>query len=351
MKKLHQLVFFISIGWLSFACVDEINLNLDSSNQVMVVDAWLGNLTSETYIRVYLTQPFVSGTLPGFEQQVLMEEILIERKDGVLFPFHIVEDSIYVPFRRFNLIEGEEYRLRFTTVDGESYESPWEAVPPKVEVLDVTTQAFEREVLITTGSAVFLQNQTFADVQLKFKDPGKGPFGYLVETSGISEQFTTSLSDNCECACYLEDDNIFPGMNIRSNDAFEGQEYELKIGEIPLSSLGRYYVSAAIRTVTDFGQEYLSQVDLQQRNTGSIFDPAPFRIKGNIRNVTNPDEVVLGGFFLFQKTEAEKLLFRTDIRRDSPELNHSFEPLIEVGSSCRSIFVDALPTIPRPFLP
>ncbi|MFN3758085.1 MAG: DUF4249 family protein [Algoriphagus aquaeductus] len=350
MKRLNQLSILCLFAWSTLSCVDEINLNLPNSNEILVVDAWVGNLTSDTYIRVYRARPFVSFSPSGSEPQVKLQELVVERKDGTLFPFQLLNETIYSPVRRFNLMEGEEYRLRFTTLEGKKFESSWEKVPPKVEPLDWNAKAFERQILVRTGTTSFFQPGTFADINLKIKDPGKGPIGYLIKTSGISEQFTTSERDNCECVCYLPDPNIFPGMNIRSNEAFEGKEIDLKVGEIPLSSLGRYLAMTEVITLTEFGQQYLSQVDLQQRNTGSIFDPAPFRIKGNIQSVDS-EETVLGGFFLFQKTATEKLFFRTQIRNESRELNHYFEPLVMVGGTCRTYYTDALPTIPNSFRP
>jgi hypothetical protein len=256
-----------------------------------------------------------------------------------------------LPIQDLSLIEGEQYRLRFETLEGDFYESSWETVPPKVVAGEISSKSFEKQVPVHSGSTVYIQKRTFADIQLKITDPGKGPVGYLVQTSGITEQYTASKRDNCECTCYLPEANIYPGMNIRSNKAFEGKTYELKIGEIPLSSLGRYFVTASVKTLTEFGQKYHSQLDLQQRNTGSIFDPAPFRIHGNIQKQGDDSKVVLGGFFLFQKTNFEELIFRTQIRNDSKNLNHYFEPLVEVNGSCKEYYSDALKEIPKPFKP
>ncbi|MDX5340193.1 MAG: DUF4249 domain-containing protein [Cyclobacteriaceae bacterium] len=342
---------FLGLACFFFSCVDEITIQLKEANEVLVVDAWVGNEPEETYIRVYKTRPFVSSSPQGKESQVKLERIYVERKDGKVFPFYLHKDSLYLSELPIPLMEGETYRLKFSTLEGDTFESAWETVPPKLESAEITSKAIEKTTLVYSGPNVIVQTRTFADVQLQVNDPGKVVMGYFVETSGISEQFTSSLQDNCECACYLPDPNIYPGMNIRSNQSFLGKTIEYSIGEIPLSSLGRYYVNASVKSLTEFGYEYLNQVDLQQRNTGSIFDPAPFRVRGNITGESENSPEVLGGFFLFQKTSFEKLLYRTQIRTESNNLNHHFEPLVQVVATCRDVFPDALPEIPKVFNP
>ncbi|WP_338226306.1 DUF4249 family protein [Algoriphagus confluentis] len=332
--------------------MDEIKLNLSKEvSPVLVVDAWIGPKEGQSYVQVFTSGAYVSGSADIGTVSVELVDVFLEREDGKKIPFKRQWDDKYYPQEEINPEEGESFRLIFQTIEGENFESSWEKFPPSVQVEDMEVNAIERLVLIPSQAGNLLQTRTFAEVNVEISDPGKGNLGYLSTSKGISELFTKSNFDNCLCTCYRNEPNLFKGMNFQLNENFEGRSYQKKIGEIPLSSFGRFYVETTLRVLNVFGSEYFEQVSIQQRNTGSIFDPAPFRIKGNIRKSNGGNEVVLGGLFLFQETRYTKMFSRSEIRRQSLSLNHYLEPLVSVAFSCDEYFTDASPFKPSPFLP
>lgn len=351
MKGLFRLVFFLFTIICGSSCVDEINLSLEGSNQALVIDAWIGNNYSDTYVKIYRTSPYVSGVVNPSYVPVEVKSVILEQSEGEDIFFSRLGWNLFYQAANFEPVAGRDYRLVVETLEGEIYESSWETMPPKVEIQDMVAQAKEKQVMITTGQTQFLQIRTFADVQAQIADPGVGELGYLIETSGITELYTSSDRDNCACACYESDPNIFAGMNLRSNSSFQGKNFGLSVGEIPLSYIGRYLVSSKIKVVTKSNFEYLNQVDQQQRNSGSIFDPSPFRIKGNIKKRGAEDQLVLGGFFLFQESTFEKLLYRTQIRSESLNLNHTLEAIPVVDIQCNEFYTNASPIVPPSFKP
>ncbi|HSF54768.1 MAG TPA: DUF4249 domain-containing protein [Algoriphagus sp.] len=351
MKKLFQILFLFGSTIGISSCVDEINLALEESNQAIVIDAWMGNTPEDTYVKVYRTSPYVSGSLNPAFLPVQVNAVFVEKTNGEEINFSLSESNDFRPSEPFEPQEGETYKLVVKTSEGEIFESAWETMPPKVEIEDIVTKALERQVMITTGQTQFFQVRTFADVQAQISDPGVGELGYMIETSGITELFTSSSNDNCACACYENDPNIFAGMNLTPNSSFRGNNFGLSVGEIPLSYLGRYLVSSKLKVLTKSSFEYLSQVDRQQRSSGSIFDPAPFRIKGNIKKRGDENQLVLGGFFLYQESAFEKLLYRTQIRSESLNLNHTLESIPVVEIRCDEFYTNATPVVPPSFKP
>lgn len=351
MKKLVYYFFILGLTLGISSCVDEINLVLEESNQALVIEAWVGNSPEETYVKVYRTSPYVSGVLNPDFIPVPVRSVHIEQSEGERFPFSEKEENIFRQSTSFDPVPGRNYRLILETEDGEVYESSWETMPPFVEVIDIKGEAFEKQMVITVGQAQFLQKRTFADVQAQIADPGLGELGYLIQSSGITELYTTANVDNCACTCYQDVPNIFAGMNLTSNEPFQGKSFGLSLGQISLSSIGKFFVRTKIKVVNKSSYRYLNQVDQQQRNSGSIFDPAPSRIKGNIKKRGAEDDVVLGGFFLFQESSFEKLLLRTEIRNQSLNLNHALDALPFVNGDCREAYIDASPIVPTPFRP
>lgn len=351
MKKLIQCLFLMGLILGISSCVDEINLSLEESNQAIVIEAWIGNNPADTYVKVYRTSPYISGVLNPNYIPVPIKSVVIEQSGGEDILFSQVEWNVFRQSTSFDPVPGRNYRMVLETEEGEVYESNWEAMPPLVEVEDIVGKAFAKQVMITVGQSQFLQNRTFADVQAQIADPGLGELGYLIETSGITELYTSANVDNCACVCYDNVPNIFAGMNVTSNQPFQGRSFGLSLGEIPLSSLGRFFVRTKVKAVNKSSYDYLKQVDQQQRNSGSIFDPAPFRIRGNIKKRGSDDQQVLGGFFLFQESDFEKLLLRTEIRNESLNLNHALEALPFVNGDCREAYLNATPVVPSVFRP
>lgn len=351
MIRLIQKVFLLCLIIGITSCVDEINLTLEESSQSIVIEAWIGNNPADTYVKVYRTSPYISGVLNPNYIPVQVNSVVIEQSDGEDILLSQVEWNVFRQSTSFDPIPGRSYRMVLETGDGEVFESSWETMPPFVEVEDIVGQAFQKQVMITVGQSQFLQNRTFADVQAQIVDPDLGELGYLIKTSGITELYTTANVDNCACVCYENVPNIFAGMNLTSNEPFQGRSFGLSLGEIPLSSIGKFFVRTKVKTVNKSSYNYLKQIDLQQRNSGSIFDPAPSRIRGNIKMRGSDDQQVLGGFFLFQESSFEKLLLRTDIRNESLNLNHALDALPFVNVDCREVYLNATPEVPPVFRP
>jgi hypothetical protein len=351
MMKWRRLVTAFVTCAAFFSCIDEINLSMEESNQALVIDAWMGNTPEETYVKIYRTNPYISGVSNPNFVNIAVERVVIEEKNGQTIPFSQVEPTIFKQLWSFQPEPGKEYRLVVELSEEEIYESPWEVMPPRVEIEDLVPRAVARQVMITTGDTQFFQTRTFVDVQGRITDPGVDEIGYLIETSGISELYASSKNEHCACSCYEDEPNIFGGMNVVSNENFQGKSFDMSLGEFSLSYLGRYLVKSRLRTLTQTGYQYINRINEQQRNSGSIFDPAPSRIKGNIRKRGSEDEWVLGGFFLFQETTFEKLLYRTEIRAAAMDLKHSMEPLPEVGVSCVEFYTNATDQVPSGFKP
>lgn len=62
------------------------------------------------------------------------------------------------------------------------------------------------------------------------------------------------------------------------------------------SFLSRHYFTVRQLSISKNAYEYWRRVRELVNNTGSVFDSPPASIQGNLYNVTNPDEVVLGYF-------------------------------------------------------
>lgn len=83
---------------------------------------------------------------------------------------------------------------------------------------------------------------------------------------------------------------------MKSDNLFDGNSIHQPIVLIPFFSGTKYLVTIEQQSLTKSAYDFWELVDEQNNNVGSVFDTPPARIRGNLYNVTNPDDVVLGYF-------------------------------------------------------
>jgi hypothetical protein len=104
--------------------------------------------------------------------------------------------------------------------------------------------------------------------------------------------------------CYVtEPSNGF--VNILKNEsfAFVYENYPVKFVPVNFKFNYKYSTNIFLYSMSDSASEFWNQVYSQLNIKGSIFDPAPTIISGNIQNINDSKEVVLGYFGAFGKSE------------------------------------------------
>ena len=200
-----------------------------------------------------------------------------------------------------NLSPYEKYQLEILTSDGKKYLS--DSVPLKISpsidsiswIQDTTNSADSKKgvtIYVNThdpsGNTRYYQ---WDYVETWEHDAAYQSFFLLVNTSVVArnaDQFTyrcwTTVPSNnltLSSSAKLSEDIIFmnPLIFIPQGDIKLGFKYSIFL---------RQYA------VTKEAYEYWENLKKNTELTGSIFDPQPSQLTGNIHCVTNPDEPVLG---------------------------------------------------------
>ncbi|WP_026968344.1 DUF4249 family protein [Algoriphagus terrigena] len=351
MKK--TAIWLVIFSLTLIACVDEIYLDIPAADSNLVIDAWLGPSTGQSYVKVYRSAPFLSDAINPEYTNVVVDRIFVEDESGLKTYFWNVPDTAFI-YRAQEVREfqsGEKYRLTVITREKEEYQSAWVTMPEPSVVEEMEIDPQEKPLIVYSSNVPMTINAVVADLKLRISNPSAEEVGFYIETDGISEVFATSDSENCTCNCYRPVPGMFGGMNLASSEYQQDNISSVKVGELNVTSLGRFYSNSKVKTVPKENLEYLRLIDKQQRSTGSIFDPAPFKIKGNIKSLTNPEQEVMGNFMVFQETIFSQMLYRAEIFRLNPNLSFSFEPIPHVDSNCNTYYTDTLLPIPEPFKP
>jgi hypothetical protein len=99
-----------------------------------------------------------------------------------------------------------------------------------------------------------------------------------------------------------------------SDSYYNGKQITgLPVLKIPYDSREPYFVQVRLRSLTESAYQFWRTVSEQINNSGGIFDKPPITIKGNVFNVDNPDEQVLGFFGVSSIYETQMYISRDHI--------------------------------------
>ena len=104
--------------------------------------------------------------------------------------------------------------------------------------------------------------------------------------------------------------NLFNGEEVKAA-SYEGFLVGSRI--IDWSFHERHYFTIYQTSLTKEAFEYWRKVNIVANQVGSIFDTPPAEITGNIRNVNQPDEKVLGYFQVINQTFDRFFLLKADV--------------------------------------
>ena len=207
--------------------------------------------------------PRISGA-----QVAVMDDI------GNLIPyFESTNEGIYLPEEAFQGVEGRSYKLLFTLENGSSYESNFQLLKP---VTDITSLNFERNQFNN-------REEYFITVSTR-DNPGEGDFYRWRIYRNEIEQGT--LAD-----AYLRSDRLF-----------NGNPFNVEIDLFPFYSRDSCRVEQL--SLDEEAFDFFRLIQIQAGDLGEATSTSPTQVLGNIRNIADPDEEILGFFYSTSIREA-----------------------------------------------
>lgn len=202
---------------------------------------------------------------------------------------------------------GETYQL-FVEADGQFYASDKETMRA-CPVIDSLAAFFNPEVFRNPDDDLYYGFDVYAFLT---DTPGTEDFyqwdwTHNRRTEQCGEETISDIPYRIRCTPY-DCWGIYRNTQVitQSDKLRDGVTIAKKVTRIPfVTPPNRYYLQVEQRAVTASVYDYLKSQEVQNQNTGSIFDiPAQTRLNPNIRNVNNPSEKILGAFnvFSYQKS-------------------------------------------------
>lgn len=306
-NRLFLFVAFCAIcsGLLS-GCLDEISF--DSSENQLENLAIQGKLIKGTpsIVSVSITRiaPF-SGLDSPMPVETASASLLDENENAVdlmasgpgLFQLEIPEGQA-----GFVVQEGHAYRIRVVAGSGAVYESELEPLLPVPHPVSMDIELVSRDEINEAGNIVanpYLQ--FFINTPLSAANSSQKSF-LKWETEGCYRFIeTTPNSPAFPKTCYNKEAVNLGKVKIFNGPANGSGSLSSRLLLVETSQDYRfsqgYYLTVYQQSLSEGAFEYWDQARQIVERSGSFFEPAPGKIRGNIRNTDNPQEEVFGYFY------------------------------------------------------
>jgi hypothetical protein len=337
MKKRNTIVY-IFLLLAPFACRKPYEPDVIKADyNYLVVDGVINaNANGVTSINLSRTKNLTDSLPPKPE---LGAQVLIEAENGGSFPLIAQGNGAYNS-APLNLGISVKYRLKITTSNGNVYQSDF--VPVK-ETPPIDSITWEQKIDSAKENVVIYahthdpQNKTlyyrwdYVETW-QYQAPLSGSLsldnqGQIFYTDAVTQTYNcwgTTLSTNISTASSeaLSQDVISyaPIQVVPQNHEKIAVRYSINVNQYAL---------------TKEAYQYWEIIKKSSQRTGSIFDPQPAQVVGNLHCISNPSEPVIG--FVSVSHVTGKRIFI-----DHRQLNHWIYPNAP-GSVCKTESIPADP--------
>ena len=269
MKQIFQIIILACLVVFLASCQDKIELDLPDGESFLVVEGWITNASPPYQVKLTYTSPYFDDAAqpPASDATVILkddegnESVLSEILPGV---YEIIDQGII----------GRKYQLYIHLPAGDMYESDFELLREPVLIDSIYYRLSERE------PSDFLDENPddIYDVMIDTFEP-----------AGRGDHYRwRSILNGVEARAPFD-------INIISDQLVDG------VPVLEYNVTGRLYaipdtVEIVQEMISKAAYEFLTQLRNQTAFVGSPFDTPPVPIIGNVHNLSNPDEYVLGFF-------------------------------------------------------
>lgn len=234
-------------------------------------------------------------------------------------------------FRRdiLDIIPGKSYYLEARLITGSTYRSIPQKVPD-VFAKDSVNFDFDKNItLLSNGVRI---EKDVLRIKTETELFGEGPVFLRWRVNGTYIILPTDFPDpfnNVPPLSFFSETLQPQTINLFAGTTSSGltlNERILAYKEIDYKLRYRYFYTTVVYSINRESYEYWDEVNIVANTNGSIFDIPPAALVGNLFNVEDPTEKVLGYFEVSNATLTRFETFPSDIPFTVPETGCMYEP-------------------------
>lgn len=290
MKKLLLCLFLLSV---LIGCITDFTPDVQSVRGILVVDGMICDGVSEFRLSRSVG---ILDDLVG-EEGIMNAEMVVERSDGVLFPAIHVDGGAY-KIETGTLVPDLEYRLTFS-IDGVRYESSFLKPVQTVEIDSISYQKAGWEKPVTVHVSSHARDDQSPYYRWSYRETWEVTatlFATLGYMDGKLISFDRNTSANTYY-CWGRDSSkvmlLGNTKRLSENKVAQQKLFEIPSNDDRLSVL--YHVEVSQMQLREEAYDYYQMMMDEIERTGGLFNMVMSAgDNGNIYNVSDPEEIVIG---------------------------------------------------------
>lgn len=291
---MYRLIVFLLLSAIVAACIDRVDLPIRTQEPRLVVEGQLTNEAPPYTIRLTYTGNYGGENGQNINDQYVQQaRVTLADDQGLTVQFISIGQGIYRTVDgTFRGQVGRMYGLSITLSNGKRYVTKPEKMP-SVPVIDSVSAKLSRTASATKSFVVdYLVNTTDpANQKNYYRWTG---YGYTTRLS-VGDPCSLGSPNRCNYRCWtLVSTNE---VNVYNDDAINGNPLRNRfVLQVPVYAVGPQLIEIQQYGMTQANYQFWTLFQQQNARTGSIFDPLPAPVTGNVVNADDPSDRARGYF-------------------------------------------------------
>lgn len=292
-------------------CIDRIDVPLRSEQPQLVVEGQITNEAPPYTVKLSYTGHYSSTQNPA-DQFVEGAQVSLADDQGHITQFIRAGMGLYqTSDSTFRGQIGRSYSLTVVLSDGKRYTSKPERMPAVAPIDSISTRILQSPNITQPYQIAYSINTL---------DPANEKNYYRWTAYGIINRLSTGVPCCMGCISICRN-SCWPtlstnAVNIYTDEAINGNPIrDHLVLQLPIYSYSPQLVEVQQYGITQANYQFLKLYQQQSDRTGSIFDPLPAPVTGNVVNMDNPLDPARGYFAV---TSIRRKRFRMQDYSSSP---------------------------------
>ncbi|MDQ4140741.1 MAG: DUF4249 domain-containing protein [Bacteroidota bacterium] len=303
----HQTIWKYFLFLLALtSCIDPVNINLKPEPDQLVVEGLITNESAQSPVKLAYTQPYTQqvGVIP---KPLRNATVYVEDQNNNRFNYYENAPGNYIP-ESFTGVVGNTYTLTIITEGKKVYKSKPEKMLPTRPVDGLSAELRARPRVDSQGDEIIEYSfQTFVNTS----DPAEEKNYYMWRWIGTYEvhtqpqDHTKDVKGNpvpdplpCCAVCWITEGH--QNISVRNDALINGNKIiKQPIALLPILPQNfnfKYHLRVKQYSLTESAYDFWRILTSQVTGVGSVQDPPPASVPGNIYNEDDENEIVLGYF-------------------------------------------------------
>jgi len=273
-------------------CIEPFEPEVIDFKSVLVVDGFISDRPGPSMIKLTSTTR-IDDSSPSPESGA---SVYLADQKGLEYCFEETEPGVYQSDTSvFRGKAGETYVLKITRANGAEYQSDEVTLKPTPPIDSVYFQQQQR--LTETTGEVLDGIQILVDSH----DPSGSSQYYRyewIETYEIRVPYPDFDAKPSVQFCYNSDTSkniiVYSTRNLAADQVSAFEVHYVSTVSYKLRT--KYSLLVRQYAIDEKAFKYWTELQRTSENLGTLFDPLPYELRGNISNVSDADEPVLGYF-------------------------------------------------------